>query len=141
MTTGTLAEHLAKVDMFSGLDHATLDALVQRGTTMTFPPGRVVAEQDRDGSTFHLVLDGSAAVAVNGVERGTLSEGNYFGEMSLIDGAPRSATVVAGADGLKTFTVSQLSFSELLDEQPHVARQLCESLVERIRKIEAARAE
>ncbi len=137
MIAGGLAEKLSSVDLFSGLDQRTLDSLVQRGTTMSFPAGRVVAEQDRDGSTFHLVLEGSATVSVNGVERAVVTDGHYFGEMSLLDGAPRSATIVAGADGLKTFTVSQLRFSELLDEEPQVARLLCTALVARIRGLEA----
>lgn len=141
MESGGLSDQLAQVDLFSGLDHKTLDSLVQRGTTMTFPAGRIVAEQDRDGSTFHLVLTGSATVSVGGEDVTTLSPGRYFGEMSLLDGAPRSATVIAGPEGLKTFTVSQLRFSELLDEDPQVTRQLCVSLVARIRTIEAERAE
>lgn len=141
MESGGLSDQLALVDLFSGLDRKTLDSLVQRGTTMTFPAGRIVAEQDRDGSTFHLVLTGSATVSVSGEDVTTLSPGGYFGEMSLLDGAPRSATVIAGPEGLKTFTVSQLRFSELLDEDPQVTRKLCVSLVARIRTIEAERAE
>jgi len=98
----------------------------------------VIVEQGSKDSGLQLVLEGSASVLVNDIPRGTVSEGDYFGEMSLIDGAPRSATVVAGPDGAKTFTVSPLVFSELLDKYPGIARSLLTTLTTRIRSLESS---
>ena len=95
----------------------------------------MVKQGDRD-SGLQVVLEGGAEVFVNDVARASLAEGDYFGEMSLIDGAPRSATVTAGADGAKTLTISPLTFNEILDAYPEVSRGLLTHLVTRIRSLE-----
>lgn len=89
---------------------------------------------------FQIVKRGSATVSVNGVERGSIDEGGYFGEMSLIDHQGRSATIVAGPDGVETFAVSALAFSSLMDRYPQIARTLLPVLTARIRAIEATQS-
>jgi CRP-like cAMP-binding protein len=131
-------EAIVRVELLSDLPEKAVDELVQRGAGFSFKAGRVIVEQGSKDSGLQLVLEGSASVHVNDVPRGTVSEGDYFGEMSLIDGAPRSATVVAGPDGTKTFTVSPLVFSELLDEYPGIARSLLGTLTARVRSLEAS---
>ncbi len=131
---------LVKVDMFSSLPDSVLDELVQRGMTRQVGPATVLVRQGAADSGLQLILDGSATVLVNDVERGTLVEGAYFGEMSLIDSAPRSATVVAGPGGARTFSISPLAFSEILDAHPAVSRALLPVLTARIRRLEAAGA-
>lgn len=120
----------------SGIPDEALDELFQRATTMKLQPGRVMVQQGNTDSGLGLVLEGTAEVSVNGVRRGTLAEGDYFGEMSLIDGAPRSATVTAGSKGVKTLTISPLTFNEVSDAYPAVSRSLLNHLVARIRSLE-----
>jgi CRP-like cAMP-binding protein len=129
-------EALSRVQLLQSIPEAAIDLLVQRSTTMTVQPGTVMVQQGSTDSGLGLVLEGTAVVEVNGVERATLGEGDYFGEMSLIDGAPRSATVTAGPDGAKTLTISPLTFREVLESQPAVARDLLPHLVARIRSLE-----
>jgi CRP-like cAMP-binding protein len=130
-------EALAQVALLTDVPDEVLDDLVQRGTTMRLQPGRVLVQQGNADSGLALILEGSAEVEVNGVHRSSLGEGDYFGEMSLIDGAPRSATVTAGPDGAKTLTISPLTFRETLDAYPGVARSLLVHLVARVRSLES----
>ena len=87
---------------------------------------------------IHLVTAGEAEVEVGGQPRATLRRGQGFGEISLIDGEPRSATVRAGTDGLQTFALSAWEFRPLLEENPSVAFQLLKTLSARLRAAEAA---
>lgn len=133
-----LKDTLGQVELFQQLPPAVLDELIQRGSKLRVGPGRVLVQQGSPESGLQLLLDGSATVSVNGEERGTMTAGQYFGEISLIDSAPRSATVVAGPDGCETFTVSPVAFSGLLDAHPEIARTLLKTLTARIRRLEAA---
>lgn len=126
---------LAAIDLFAGLSDTTLADLVQRGTTFTTNPGRRIVEQGAADVGLQVVLDGTADVSVNGVRRPSLGTGDYFGEISMIDGAPRSATVVAGSEGLTIFRLSALAFAPML-EDPAVARTLLKALCARIRSLE-----
>jgi CRP-like cAMP-binding protein len=137
MTHESLPQFLAKIDLFEGLSRDTLDDLMARGTTLTFPAGHHAVEQGTDDAGLQVVLEGSAEVTVNDVDRAPLRPGDYFGEISLIDGKPRSATVVAGPDGLTTFALSALSFAPVLKGNPDVAQALLKALTARIRSLEA----
>jgi CRP/FNR family transcriptional regulator, cyclic AMP receptor protein len=135
----SLSESLASIDLFHELSPAVLDDIVSRGTKLGFGPGRIVVKQGNPDSGLQLILEGSATVLVNDVQVGTMEPGQYFGEISLIDAAPRSATVVAGPEGVSTFVMSPIAFSDLLDDHPEIARPLMKVLTARIRRLEAQR--
>jgi CRP/FNR family cyclic AMP-dependent transcriptional regulator len=109
---------------------------VGKAKTTTHSAGQDVTEQDKGSLAFHLVLSGSADVTVHGEKVRTLGPGEYFGEISTIDGRPRSATVTA-ASALTTLAVPHLAFQDLLDDEPEVARQLLIRLCDRLREAEA----
>jgi CRP-like cAMP-binding protein len=75
---------------------------------------------------------------VNGRTVDTLGPGEYFGELSLIDGQPRSADVVAGDGGLSTFALPRWSFDELLTSHPEIAIPILRVVAARLRRAEAA---
>ena len=132
-------EFLAGVDMFVALPPGIIEEIVQRGSTHRVGPGMVVVKQGSPDSGLQVILDGTATVSVNGEDVAALTSGDYFGEISLIDAAPRSATVIAGLEGARMFSVSPLAFSQLLDAHPGVSRTLLNVLTARIRRIEAGR--
>jgi CRP/FNR family transcriptional regulator, cyclic AMP receptor protein len=137
MSHESLPSFLAKVDLFAGLSKETLSDLIARGSTLTINPGAHATEQGSNDAGLQVVLDGSAEVSVNGVDRSALGPGDYFGEISLVDGLPRSATVVAGPDGLTTFALSALSFAPVVKENPDVAQALLKALAARVRSLES----
>jgi CRP/FNR family cyclic AMP-dependent transcriptional regulator len=134
----TLRAELRKVDLFHALPESALDDLIQGGTLLKWHHGATVVEQGSPDAGFHLLLAGSATVTVNGVKRALLAAGDYFGEMSLIDHAPRAATITAGPEGVETFAVSALTFETLMDKNPEIARALLGVLTARIRLIQSA---
>jgi CRP-like cAMP-binding protein len=137
MTRLPVPSLLATIDLFTELPEAVRRDIADRGDMVTFRPGCAVVEQGLPGAGLCLVLDGSADVEVDGQRVDSLFEGDYFGEISLLDGASRSAGVRAGSRGLRAWRVSAPAFAPLMD-QPEVARMLLTALCARVRRAEAA---
>jgi CRP/FNR family transcriptional regulator, cyclic AMP receptor protein len=135
MSEPALIDRLREVAIFRGLDEKELHRIVEVGKEVRFEPGKVVAEQDGGAAGFHLILDGEVSVDVSGRERARLRSGQYFGEMSLIDGQPRSATVRAEAP-TTTFALTSWQFLPLLAEYPSISRALLVELSGRLRRVE-----
>ena len=140
MTTYQARKALRDIDLFAGLPESTLDELVTAGTTFTTNPGhRIIAEGGADVG-LQVILEGSAEITVNGEPRPPLGPGDYFGEISMIDGSPRSATVVSGPEGMTAFALSALAFAPMI-ERPEVSRVLLKALCARIRAIQEPAAD
>ena len=127
---------LADVDLFRGLSKAQLKRLSSASREVSHQPGKVVAAEGLGGLAFHLILDGSATVSRDGHELRTLGPGDYFGEISMIDGRPRSATVTA-VDPLTALAIPHQNFELVLEEDPGFARHLLKTLCARLREAEA----
>lgn len=134
----SLKEQLLSVDLFANLPASAVDSLLTRGSTMTHPTGSVIVQQGAAESGFQLLLDGAAEVSVDGTVVNTLETGDYIGEISLIDRAPRSATVTASAP-CKTFRISPLQFHEIVDEDPAALRALLLTVAARLRNAQSGR--
>ena len=135
MADRALVDRLGEVAIFRALDQKELERIARAGKEVHFEPGKVVAEQDGGAAGFHLILDGEVSVDVSGRERARLRSGQYFGEMSLIDGKPRSATVRA-EQPTTTFALTAWQFLPLLDEYPSISRALLVELSGRLRRVE-----
>lgn len=133
-------DRLRDVDLFSTLSPRQLKHLAQVGQVLRHDPGYDVVIEGHGGVGFHLVLGGDATVQVSGATRPPLGPGDYFGEISVLDGKPRSATVTAGAAGLETFSLSAWQFSALLEKNPELAMPIIVGLCARLRAVEAAAA-
>ena len=127
---------LANVDLFRDLSKAQLKRLAMASTEVSHPPGKAVATEGRSGLAFHLIIEGSATVSKDGRELRTLGPGDYFGEISMIDGRPRSATVTA-LEPLKAMAIPHRDFEAVIDEDPEFARHLLKTLCARLREAEA----
>ena len=134
--TSDLESRLSRVPLFSQLSRRQIKKLVGKSKRTSHSAGQDITEQDKGSLAFHLVLSGSADVTVHGKKVRSLGPGEYFGEISMIDGRPRSATVTASSP-LTTLAVPHLAFQDLLDDEPEVARQLLVRLCDRLREAEA----
>jgi CRP-like cAMP-binding protein len=114
MDQATIVELLRSVPLFSSLPDHDLSQVADRMKEVHFTEGTSVAKQGETGVGFHLLVDGTAEVVKNGQALTTLTRGGYFGEIGLIDGGPRSATVTATTD-LTTVSLVGWDFTPLLD--------------------------
>lgn len=133
-----LARALAEAPLFDGLSKQDLSAVAGLAELRQYVDGVTVVRLGTRGDAMHVILEGGAVVQpANGEER-RLEPGGFFGELALIDGAPRAATVVA--DGvLMTARIGGLGFRGMLREEPLVAVGLLPGLVHVIRDLQAPR--
>jgi CRP/FNR family transcriptional regulator/CRP/FNR family cyclic AMP-dependent transcriptional regulator len=101
------------------------------------PADTVLARQGEPGNEFYLIMDGSARVELSTRRRTRLKPGDYFGEMSLLDGEPRSATVIAETP-MRLLVIKRRDFSTLLREAPELTQSILATLSRRIRQTEQA---
>ena len=131
-------DQLREVSLFSELDDETLTKIIAHGREVDWRAGQtVIKEEDRKGEVFHLILDGMAEVSVRGKPVSSAGPGDYFGELSLLDGKPRSASVTAATD-ITTFSLASWHFSRLLHDQPPLLEAVLGSLCDRIRALTEA---
>jgi CRP/FNR family cyclic AMP-dependent transcriptional regulator len=130
-----LFESLRHVQLLESLTDDELSGVVGMGQEASFPAGVDVVAEGRTGAGFHVILEGKARVTVHGEERRTLVSGEYFGEMSLFDNEPRSATVTAVTD-LRTWSLASWDFMGLVETEPKIARKLFAALSKRIRSLQ-----
>jgi CRP/FNR family cyclic AMP-dependent transcriptional regulator len=135
-TQPELDSSLAAVPILAGLSRRQRSKLHDGSRVVHHPAGKVVATEGEGALALHVVLSGTATVSVSGHERRRLTVGDHFGEISLIDGKPRSATVTA-TEPLTTLAVPYQAFQALLDADPTCARGLLTVLCARLREAEA----
>lgn len=133
-TTDTVTA-LRGVDLFAGLSDKALRKLAAKTRAVEHEAGKDVVAEGREGTGFHLVRAGSAEVVVHGRVARTLGPGDYFGEISLIDGRPRSATVRATGP-LSTLSLVSWDFAPLLQEAPEITHALLLAMCARLRDAE-----
>jgi CRP/FNR family transcriptional regulator, cyclic AMP receptor protein len=126
------ADALKGVPLLSGLQDKERERLAKELHERTFPAGSPVVSEGATGTGFFVIADGSATVTVNGQERGKLGPGDYFGEMALIDDAPRSATITADSD-IRAYGMTPWEFKPFVLSHPEIAWTLLRTLSNRLR--------
>jgi CRP-like cAMP-binding protein len=129
-------DRLEEVNLLAGCSRKRLRAIAKISEVIEVPAGSVLARLGDPGEEFFLILDGSAHVEVSPRKRSRLGPGQYFGEMSLLDGGPRSATVVADTP-LRLLVIKRRNFATLLREAPDLTQSLLATLSRRVRNAEA----
>jgi|SRR5271154_2724862 len=128
-------ELLAAQPLFSGLSQKELRSVVALGTYLEIKPGHVLTEEGTIGREAFLIVSGTARCLVGDKEVAVLGPGDLFGEMSLLDQAPRSATVVAGSDMSVTVFVRS-EFVRLIEASPKIALKLLAAMAARLRSVD-----
>lgn len=131
-----LEDVLSAVDLFASLSRRQVKKLIEAGSNVRSPAGKVLAKEGLGALAFHVVLDGTAEVSRGGQLLRTLEPADYFGEISMIDGKPRSATVTAASE-LTTFAIPHTDFARLAEKDAELAFALLVALCARIREAEA----
>lgn len=129
----TSVASLERVPMLAELSKRERQQLAKSMKTRTFPPGKQVVIQGRRGIGFFVISDGTAAVSIGDNVVRVLGPGDYFGEMALIDGDVRSATITADS-ALECLTITSWEFKAFVLEHPNVAWSLLRTMADRVRE-------
>jgi len=134
LTPNRRAELLGACRLFTGVDPGDLAAVAERTVEVEFPPERVIARQGEIGTGFFVVVEGSVRVIRGGDEVALLGPGEFFGELSVLDGLPRVAQVVA-AEPTRCLALASWEFEQALLESPGLARAILRGLAMRLRSV------
>jgi len=128
-------ETLATVPLFSACSKKELALVAKSAEHLTVPPGKVIVTEGAAGSEFFVIIDGQARVERHGREITTLRTGGFFGDLALLDRAPRNASVIADTE-LEVAKLDQRAFDALL-EHPGFSKKLLAGLARRLREQDA----
>ncbi len=131
----SLTEQLASIELFSELTAKELKRVASYMTPITIKPGRDLTVQGTPGREFLIIVEGEASVRRNGRLIATLGPGDFFGELAVIAGVPRTATVTAETE-MVVEALNRREFSSLLDESPRIAKKILVGAVKRLHEIE-----
>jgi CRP/FNR family transcriptional regulator, cyclic AMP receptor protein len=129
-------DHLQQVTLFAACSRKDLQTLAHRSEDRRVAAGTTIVKEGDNGSEFFVILDGTARVSREGRKIATLGPGSGFGELALLENAPRNATVVAVTD-MELVVVGQREFAGLLDEVRGFARKMLAGTAHRLREADA----
>lgn len=127
-------ELLAATPLFGDVDQAGLAALAQRAVEVDFGAGQVIARQGADGTGFFVIASGSVEVIRDGRTAAALGAGDFFGELAVLDGRPRSAQIVASAP-TSCLALPSWDLEAALREHPSLAMAMLRGLAGRLRAL------
>jgi CRP-like cAMP-binding protein len=131
------ADVLAEVPLFAGMSNRQVRRIARLGSAARFDAQAPIVEAGEPGEAFYVILTGRAEVRRPRKPTAELGPGAYFGEMALLDGAPRSATVVATRETV-CLVLGRRPFAKMLKEEPAIATALLRALAGRVRDLEGS---
>ncbi len=108
--------------------------LAAYGSVRKFNPGEKIVREGDSGDEMFIVLQGKVSIEIGDITVGEMGGGDFFGEMSLIDNAPRSATVTATETSL-LFAINDKNFERIIAWEPVIAIRIMKSLSKRVREL------
>ncbi len=132
MATNKLLDRLAKVPIFSGCSKKELQAIARAVKEIDHPAGTVIAAEGQPGAGLFILDEGEAVVTIGGRKVNHLRAGDFFGEMALLDGGPRTATVTAKTD-VRLLGITEWVYRGMLLEHPSIALRTLEAMAARLR--------
>jgi CRP-like cAMP-binding protein len=131
VVAGAPIETLRRVPLFEDLDPTELQSVADLMHEANVPAGAVVTAEGGPGDGFFVIDSGEAEVMVEGQPRGTMTAGDYFGEIALLMGSDRTATVKATSD-LRCFALTPSDFRTLVEANPSIAWKVIQSMAARL---------
>ena len=132
----TNEEFLGRVPIFSNCTAEEISVIAGVAQESFFQPAQIIVTQGSPGQAFYMITSGRVEILRDGVSLGAFAPGDFFGEMSLLDSAPRSATIRA-IDEVSCLMLSSWDFKALLERHPAIAIKLLEVLSRRLRAADA----
>ena len=126
------ADVLKKVPLFSGLDKRELEQIAATMRERRFAPGDTVTEEGAGGAGFFVVESGEAQVSVDGSPRGSIGSGDYFGEIALLTGSDRTATITATTD-MVCWGMTPWDFRPLVESNTTIAWKLLTAMADKLK--------
>ena len=138
-TIKQLTTVLEAVPLFEGLSHKQLRKVADLADVARFMAGATLVKQGVVGDSFYVVLTGQAKVIANKRTLNRLLPGDHFGEISLLDGGPRSASVVAETE-MTLVIITQKDFLAMLSKDPEITVCLLEGMARTVRRLDRSLA-
>jgi CRP/FNR family transcriptional regulator, cyclic AMP receptor protein len=129
-----VSSRLASVPIFSGCSKREIGIIARASKEVTHKEGTVIAREGERGIGLFLILDGQCRVTIGGKTKARLGPGDFFGEVALLDGGPRTATVTASSD-VRLVGITGWVFRGLLMEHPVIALKTLEQVAGRLRSV------
>ena len=129
--------YLQRVHLFEACSSRQLRAIARIAEVQEVPAEAVLARTGEPGDRFFVIVDGSARVEVSPHNQARMGPGSFFGEISLLDGEPRSATVIADT-AMRLLVIPRRDFVTLLREVPALTERMLITLCQRLRNAEKA---
>ncbi len=129
---------LKLVPLFSSLKDEELDTILNHSSKVNYPKNKIIFLEEEEGNELYMILKGRVKVvriSESGEEitLAVLQKGDFFGEMSLLDGKPRSATVISDEDSI-LILFNKNNFEKVIEKYPRIALKLLKELTSRLRK-------
>jgi CRP/FNR family transcriptional regulator, cyclic AMP receptor protein len=126
---------LQRVPLFSGLDTKDVRHIAESFKEMKYTPGQIIEKEGEKGVSFFLVTEGSVDIKKGTKTLAKLGPGQFFGEMSLLDSGPRSATAVASESSpTKCLAMTSWTWEAFLQTKPKISIALLKELAKRLRE-------